>query len=443
MNKIKLLWTNLRASLWFLPGLMLFATIVLSVILIDVDSSIKNEWLIKYPRLFGLGADGSRGMLSAIAGSMLTVATLAFSLTLNAITQASGQFTPRIFRNFMRDRSNQFVLGYFVSVFAYCLIVLRTIRGGESQFQFVPSLSVMVGLVSALGGVLVLIYFIHHIADSLQITTILDNITDETKVSVERLFPQGFGNPASEEQIFAAWRAADVKNWQRVKAIETGYVQNVDTDGLLDYAVENSILIQMRRGIGQFVGTGAVLAEIAPDTETHALKVGIDDERAAEINAFFSLSRHRTIEQDVGFGIRQIVDITLKALSPGINDTTTAVNCIDHLGEIVGGIARRRIPTKVRVKDGVPRVIVEAPEFGDYLETAFDQIRVSGKANQAIFERMLETLEYIAQCTDEVSRRAAIRHQIEMVGTAADKTLETEYEKEKVRRRLIEAGKNL
>ena len=286
-----------------------------------------------------------------------------------------------------------------------------------------------------------LIYFIHHIADSLQITTILDNITDETKEAVETLFPQELGEAATGDEKDTAWRAGELKEWAKVPALGTGYVQNVDTDGLLEFAVENKVLIRMRRGIGQFAGTGATLAEVAPDTETAARKVTLDEEKLAEINDFFALSRHRTIEQDVGFGIRQIVDITLKALSPGINDTTTAVNCIDHLGEIVGQIARRQIPTRVRAKNGVPRVIVDAPDFRNYVETAFDQIRVSGKANQAIFERLLETLAYIAECADEVSRRAVIRRQIDLVGAAADKTLETEYEKEKVRMKLNEAQK--
>jgi len=440
MNKLKLFWINLRSSLWFVPGLMMCGSISLALVLIEIDSGVKSAWLADFPRLFGLGADGSRGMLSAIAGSMLTVAALAFSLTLNAVTQASGQFTPRIFRNFMRDRANQFVLGYFVSVFAFCLIVLRTIRCGD-ELKFVPSLSVMFGLVFALGGVLVLIFFIHHIAESLQITTILDRITDETKKSVETLFPQELGDAATGDEKDAAALAAKMKDWAKIPALESGYVQSVDTEGLLKFAVENKVLIRMRRGIGQFVGSGAALAEIAPDTETIVQKIALNDEKIGEINNFCAISRHRTVEQDVGFGIRQIVDIALKALSPGINDTTTAVNCIDHLGEIVGQIARRRIPTNVRTKDDVPRVIVVAPGFGDYVATAFDQIRVSGKANQAIYERLLDTLAFISECSAAPDRRAVVLRQIDLVKAAADRTLETDYEKEKVRKKF-EAARN-
>ena len=440
MNKLNFFWINLRSSLWFVPGLMMCGSISLALVLIEIDSGVKSAWLATFPRLFGLGADGSRGMLSAIAGSMLTVAALAFSLTLNAVTQASGQFTPRIFRNFMRDRANQFVLGYFVSVFAFCLIVLRTIRGGD-ELKFVPSLSVMFGLVFALGGVLVLIFFIHHIAESLQITTILDRITDETKKSVETLFPQELGDAATGDEKDAAALAAKMKDWAKIPALESGYVQSVDTEGLLEFAAKNKVLIRMRRGIGQYVGTSAALAEIAPDTETILQKIALNDEKIEEINNFCAISRHRTVEQDVGFGIRQIVDIALKALSPGINDTTTAVNCIDHLGEIVGQIARRRIPTNVRTKDAVPRVIVVAPDFGDYVATAFDQIRVSGKANQAIYERLLDTLAFISECSAAPDRRAAVLRQIDLVKAAADRTLETDYEKEKVRKKF-EAARN-
>ncbi len=438
MNKIKEIVINLRASLWFVPGLMIIFSIALALTLIEIDSSVKSKWLIDYPRLFGLGADGSRGMLTAIASSMLTVAALAFSLTLAAITQASGQFTPRIFRNFMRDRANQFALGYFVSVFAFCLIVLRTIRGAD-EVKFVPSLAVLTGLALAIGGVLVLIFFIHHIADSLQITTILNNITDETKQAVGKMFPHEMGDAATEGESNETWRAENIKNWRKIPACEAGYVQNIDTNGLLEFAAANRILIKMRRGVGQFAGTGATLAEIAPDTETPNLETETECEKSEKVNEFFSLDRHRTIEKDVGFGIRQIVDIALKALSPGVNDTTTAIGCIDNLGEIVAAIARRQMPAKVRSKDGVPRVITVAPDFQEYVETAFDQIRISGKANLAIFERLLTTVSFVYECASDESRRRSLRRQIELIGEFAEQTLETDYEKEKVRKKLAEA----
>ena len=438
MNKLKQMWTGLRGSLWFVPGIMILVSIALALVLVEIDSRSEPDWLKDYPLAFGLGADGARGMLTAIASSMLTVAALAFSLTLGAVSQASGQFTPRIFRNFMRDRANQFVLGYFVSVFAFCLLVLRTIRGAD-ELKFVPSLAVMTGLLLALGGILVLIFFIHHIAASLQITTILDNITKEAKDAIDKLFPEELGEAATQEEKRETMDAFEGKVWIRVPAAEGGYVQNVDTDGLLKFASENRLLIKMCKEIGEYAGRGSALAEVASTTSTRTTS----DKDLEFVSDLFSVGSFRTIEQDVGYGIRQVVDIALKALSPGVNDTTTAVNCIDKLGEIVGEIARRKLPEKIRSDSNVPRVAVKAPSFADYIETAFDQIRISGRGNQVVFERLLSALIFIGECTDAADRRNALEEQVELIGLYADQTLSTDYEKEKVRRRLSEARRTL
>src|SRR5919112_903673 len=152
MNRLRALWLNLNASLWFVPTLMVTGAILLAFALIFVDVRIEHDWLDKYPLLFGAGSDGARGMLTAIAGSMITVAGLIFSLTLSTLAQVSSQYTPRVLRNFMRDRANQLVLGFFVSIFVYCLIVLRTIRGGD-EGGFIPSLAVFFALVLAIASI--------------------------------------------------------------------------------------------------------------------------------------------------------------------------------------------------------------------------------------------------------------------------------------------------
>ncbi|MBA3633443.1 MAG: DUF2254 domain-containing protein [Acidobacteria bacterium] len=435
MQKIKNFWVVLRSSLWFVPGLMVTASIALALILIEVDGRIDGKWLLEYPRLFGVGSEGSRGMLTAIAGSMLTVAALAFSMTLSALTQASAQYTPRILRNFMRDRVNQFILGYFVSVFAYCLVVLRTIRGAD-EIKFVPSLAVLVGLVLAIGGIVVLIYFIHHIASSLQVSQIIDNIVEETKEAIDSLFPKELGKAAEEAEKTEAQVLRASNGWREIPARESGYIQQVDTENLIEFAEENEFIIKMERGIGQFIGEGATLVSLTEYEQNSEMK--IDDQTEQEINELFSINRYRTIEQDVGYGIRQIVDIALKALSPGVNDTTTAVTCIDFLGVIVGEIARRRLPERVRVKDGKPRVFAKVPNFEDYVETAFDQIRISGKGNQAIFERLLGALIFVSKNTQSENRHAVVREQIDLIEEFAEQTLETDYEKQKVRQKIAE-----
>ncbi len=436
MQKIRNFWFALRSSLWFLPGLMIAASIALALLLIDAESLVERKWLLNYPRLFGLGADGSRGMLTAIASSMLTVAALAFSLTLTALTQASGQYTPRILRNFMSDRINQFILGYFVSVFAYCLIVLRTIRGVE-EIKFVPSLAVMGGLILAIGGILVLIYFIHHIASSLQVSQIIGNIVEETKEAIDTLFPKELGAPAKENEKIEARRLESFKDWRKIPALKSGYIQYVDTAEMTNWARENNFIIKMERGIGQFIGKGAALASLTGEAAN--FERDVNDETHQSLNKFFSIDRHRTIEQDIGFGIRQIVDIALKALSPGINDTTTAVTCIDFLSVIIGDIAEKEFPEIVRVKDGKLCVLVKSSDFREFIETAFDQIRISGKANQAIFERLLSALAFVAEKSNSQTRREIVREQVELIADFAEETLQTDYEKEKVQVKLQSA----
>jgi uncharacterized membrane protein len=174
------------------PTLIVAVSIVLAVALIEVDSSGSNLWLARWPRLFGANAAGARGMLSTISGSMMTVVGITFSMTLVTLVLASSQYTSRILRNFMRDRATQVVLGIFAGVFTYCLIVLRTIRAGD-EGGFVPSLAVSLGVVLAIGGIGVLIFFIHHIASSIQASIIIASVADETMVVVDRLFPGTLG----------------------------------------------------------------------------------------------------------------------------------------------------------------------------------------------------------------------------------------------------------
>lgn len=410
--------------------MMIISSIILAFLLIVVDSNLKEEWLVSYPRIFGLGSDGSRGMLTAIAGSMLTVAALTFSLTLSIIAQASEQFTPRILRNFMRDKVNQFTLGYFVSVYAYCLIILRTIRGAD-EMQFVPSLGVVVGLILAIGGIVVLIYFIHHIASSLQVANIITDIEIETSEVIKKIFPEQMGEEAEEKEIIRTKKMEERIEWDGVKSLLSGYIQSVDTDRLMEFANENNLLLRMECGIGQFVAEGTTLI-----SSTKNSTKSIDEDSINTLNSFFNVYPYRTIEQDVGYGIRQIVDIALKALSPSVNDTTTAINCIDYLAIIVGKIADRKLPTLTRVKDGEIRVFVKSPSFRNYMESAFDQIRINGKANLAVFSRLLKAFSIVGEKTISKERKKIVKEYIVLTKEFAEETLQTKYEK-KLLRKLV------
>lgn len=440
MHKMVNFWTKLRASLWFIPGLMLISAIAMALGFIELDAWVGDQWLQRFPRVFGLGADGSRGMLVAIASSMLTVAALIFALTLNAMMQASGQFTPRIFRNFMRDRANQFALGYFVSIFVYCLVVLRTIRSGE-DVQFVPSLAVLAGLLFALAGVLVLIFVIHHIANSLQITNIIHNIVDETKKTIQIMLPSKRADDSLIDNEKTTWLSTEDAFWIKIPALKCGYIQHVDINCLLKFSQENQLILRMERGVGQFVGRGATLISVHSNIQNHAVH-SIETAKIKALNQFYGIDNHRTIEHDIDFGIRQIADIALKALSPGVDDTTTAVTCIDFIGEILGEIARRELPKSIRATKNGGRVMVKSPNFKDYVESAFDQIRISGKANLVIFNRLLEAAKFTAECTTDYNRRAILQQQIGLIAEYAMQTLETNDEKNKLSEKITEVNRH-
>ena len=259
MNKLKRLWSNLRASFWFVPSLIIVFSIAFAVALIGADSAGSDRWLAQWPRLFGSGAEGARGMMSTIAGSMMTVVGVTFSMILVVLALASSQYTSRILRNFMRSRIIQVVLGIFAGIFTYCLIVLRTIRGGD-EGAFVPSLAVFFGFVLALGGIVALMFFIHHIASSIQASSIIASVAQETIVAIDRLFPGKLEQWPVDDDDGQAPPPLPVRNWQAVPSRRNGYIQNVDTAALLRLAREHKTIVRMERGIGEFVVHDAPLA---------------------------------------------------------------------------------------------------------------------------------------------------------------------------------------
>ena len=406
MNKLRQLWSNLRSSFWFLPSLMVVGSIVFAAALIEADSAGSDHWLAQWPRLFGAGADGARQMLSTLAGSMMSVMGITFSMTLVALALASSQYTSRILRNFMRSRVTQVTLGIFAGIFAYCLIVLRTIRGGDAEF--VPSLAVFFAFVLALGGIGVLIFFIHHIASSIQASSIIASIAQETIAAIDRLFPEKLGHgPDEDEDQDQVLRSPDERTWYAVPASRSGYIQSVDNDALLGLAQDRKTIVRMERGVGAFVVQNAALASLA-------LTYPPDQEMIAALNGAYSLSRHRTIEQDPSFGIRQIVDIALKALSPGINDTSTAVMCMDYLTAILAQLAVRQFPPSHRYDGGALRVISIVPTFDGLLAESFDQIRRSAEGNVSIMARMLSAIETIASLTVSPCHKRALKEQVQL-----------------------------
>jgi len=429
MNKLRQILGDLRSSFWFLPSLMVLGSVVLATALIEADSAWSDRWLDQWPRLFGVGAEGARQLLSTLAGSTMTVMGVTFSMILVALALASSQYTSRILRNFMRSGVTQVTLGIFAGIFAYCLIVLRTIRGGEAEF--VPSLAVSFAFFLALGGVGTLIFFIHHIASSIQASSIIASIAHETIAAIDRLFPEKLGHePDEDEGMDQMLRSLDERTWYAVPAAVSGYIQSVDDDALLGLARDRKTIVRMEHGVGAFVVQDAALASLA-------LTYPPDQEMISALNKAYSISCHRTVEQDPSFGIRQIVDMALKALSPGVNDTSTAVMCVDYLTVILARLACRQFPPSHRYDGEALRVISIVPHFENLLAESFDQIRRSAEGNVSIMARMLNAIDTIASLTVSRSHRQELKEQVQRIAELADRSIACTHDRAQIKRRMI------
>jgi uncharacterized membrane protein len=286
--------------------------------------------------------------------------------------------------------------------------------------------------VLALAGVVVLIFFIHHIASSIQAVSIIASVAQQTNAAMDRVFPEMQGpepdgaEDAVDEQVLAS---LDERTWYPVPAQVSGYIQGVDEDAILDLARNHRTIVRMERGIGAFAVEGAVLASLA-------LTYPPDQETITALNRAYTFSAHRTIEWDPAFGIRQIVDIALKALSPGVNDTSTAVMCVDYLTAILARLSGRCYPPSHRYEGDALRVIATVATFEALLAEAFDQIRGSAEGNVAIIARMLGAIDTLGSLTVNPSHRRALDEQVQWVAELADRTVPALQDRARIERRL-------
>lgn len=426
MTKSKNYWKRLTSTLWFVPTLFVICGIVGGIVLLWLDYVLENPF--RYlPTFFDVQTAGARDILAVIAGSTITVAGTVFSITIVALTLASTQFSPRILRNFMRDTGNQAVLGVLVGIFAYCIIILRTIRDtGNPNTEFIPALSVFVAVILGFVGIGCLIYFIHHVATSIQATSIISQIASETSKEIKRNFKLDESENEIDEKTK---KLLDEKTSIVIPAKFTGYVQNVDTDELLELAEMFNLVLRLKRRVGQFSIEGMPIIEIYSEDENFQP----NQELTTLMQETYDIDDFRTIQGDVAFGLRQIVDIALKALSPAINDTTTAITCVDYLTSILVCLAKRPSCSSYLFFAGNLRLITEQQRFEDFFDLAFNQIRQNAKGNVAVILRQLNSINVLSLINkdlpfeaERLERHELMKNQAEMLHEIANKSVKAE-----------------
>ncbi|MEH6830400.1 MAG: DUF2254 domain-containing protein [Sulfitobacter sp.] len=385
ITRVTAFWGRLNSSFWFVPAVMALFAVALSFVLIEVDALLDVAQADNPSALFTFGPEGARAMLSVIASSMITVASLIFSITMLSLQLASSQFGPRTLGNFMRDRSNQIVLGTFIATFLYCLFVLRSVRGTE-EASFVPHLAVAFGVLMAAASVAVLLYFIHHIATSIRVETLLEKLAVEGCAAVDQVFPERLGQGPADEAVRQTLPYEFEDDSRQIAADSDGYVQSIGSDVLMRLASENDLVLSIAARPGVFVTQGACVITAYP-------KARVSDEIDEDLRGAVVIGRDRTSYQDLEFAIRRIVELAQRSLSPGINDPTTALYCIDRLGQVFGRTADRDIPSPMRLDEGGQlRVLTEVFDLGDVTCRSFAAIARYGMTDADVVTRLVETL---------------------------------------------------
>ncbi|MEX0868301.1 MAG: DUF2254 domain-containing protein [Nitriliruptoraceae bacterium] len=404
-------WDDLRDSLWLIPSVAVVIAAVAAAVLTRVDPYL--GW-IPSALTFSGTPDGARAILAQLAGSTITVVGLVFSLTIIALQMAATQFSPRLLRTFLRDRRVQVVLSAMIASAVYSVGVLRTVRSAaENVVPFVPRTAVSVALLASFAAVGLLIYFIHYVAQHLRVDVVMREIVVATLAQLERVEADRDVLP---DRIAPDPPADAVPVWAR----RGGYLQLVDASALADQAREAGLVVRLRPTLGEWVTEGTTIAWVWPDTATGDA-VGDRDEVAVLIHRYLHLGVDRTESTDLAYGLRQMQDIATRALSPGVNDPTTAVLAIEQMSAVLCRYSRHPLGDSIVTDDdGAMRVAVPQPGFAALVELAVGGAVRYGARDADVLTALLTMLIDLAEhVADSSDRAAVVRRQVDRVGAAA------------------------
>jgi uncharacterized membrane protein len=412
-------WLLIRASYWFYPALFALAGLVLALSLVHLDRIGISQWLGQSHWIIPARPEGASNILTVLSGSMIGVASTVFSITIAAVAYASGTYGPRLLTNFMEDKGNQLSLATFIGTFVYAITVLRSVRtqdesapgsahvGAGQAAGFVPQLSLLVAFVLMIAAVAVLVYFLHHIPASIRINTVLENIGKRLLREIAHRFPEpGWSDPPIRP----------LPRGSEIAATEGGYVRLIEFSTLAELADRRGLLVGITVRPGDFVYPGVAVARVDERQ--------LDDDIAKSIRDAFAIGGSRTTEQDLEFSIDELVEIALRALSPGINDPFTAITAIHWLGAATAEVGRRRLDAEKwnRYDPDCP-VIVPASDFAHFLERGFVAVRSAVAGNRLTAIVALDALATAARQVLGPHRRALVLREAEVLANLAAQTL--------------------
>ncbi len=414
--------TILGDTFWVLPGAMVVAGILLAVQLVGLDrSGAVPQGLVASPWLYNGGGTGARTLLGAVASSTIGVAGTVFSITIAALSLAAGQMGPRLLRNFTRDRGNQVTLGAFLGTFSYTLMVLRSVRT-QNEGEFVPHLSLSVSILLAFVCVANLVYFVGHMASRINVDTVVDLVSEDVRQAICRLMHD---SPQPPRPGPGGWSTAKVVADQR-----RGYLQQLDESGLAGWAADHATSVRLLVRPGDYVFPGAPIAFVMPAVP----------EVEAAIRRACAVGPERTSTADLEFPIRQLVEVAVRALSPGINDPHTAMSVLDRLGAALCDAVQRHLSNGVTLHQGCPVLVVPAIDYAGLTDAMFHLIRQNAAGSTAVLIRALEVLTVVAGCERDPARQVELQRHADLMLGDAERDVATPADLEDLRRRHARFG---
>jgi uncharacterized membrane protein len=422
----------LRTNLWLVPTIEVAVAVTLYFVTHALDKAA-FDGSIALPSWMEFGtADAARQILTALAAAVITVVGIVFSITIVTLTLASTQFGPRMLRNFIRDRGTQFTLGTFVATFVYATLVLISIGPASPGKDFVPHLSITIAVGLVTLSMAVLIYFIHHIAVSIQLPQVIASIARDLSRAIDaESSNQGTSLESGPSVAELMRRMTD--SGGTVPAPSSGYLQFIQHEALIALAAEKGAVIRLLYRPGHFVVQGHPLATVWPAGAADAVSRAL---RVAHITG-----SNRTLAQDLAFAVDQLVEIAIRALSPAVNDTFTAMTCIDWLGESLCKVTTRWRPIRVhRDSHGYVRVITAHVSYARLIERAFDKIRQAGRGMPAVLIRQLDALSKIVEHTTTEQQRDLLVEQAALILEASEQSVPQASDRADVRRAYDAVG---
>jgi uncharacterized membrane protein len=400
------IWQRIRSSLWALPLVMVMIAAGAAVFVLNVRLSPRGD--VQWWWLYSGDVAQAQGLLSSMLGAMITMGTLVISITMVVLTLAAQQLGPRLIQNFMDDRRTQTSIGLFIATIVYLLLILRTVHGGDT----IPSLAVSVGTGLVLFSVVTLPVFVHHLARAIVSDTVIWRVGNALDDAAHKLLP----DETDPEQALGSLKAPEQR--AAIRLSHGGYIQAIDHGRLVACARAADSVIALDYRAGHHIIAGAAIGWISPPAAN-------PEEIESAVSSSIFLGAERTPVQDIEYSVRQLSEVALRALSPGINDPHTAVVAIDRLAQSLGLIMQRGAAPQVwRDEDGAVRLIGAGVTFEGILDEAFNQIRQAGSRQPAVLIRLADNLAQLAEVASPEQRGSLVVH-LNLVIEAGRRTIES------------------